>query len=676
MRNLSSYAVGRWHAAGDDPTVLHHAVTGEPVAVASSAGLDFAEMLRYARSTGGPAIRRLTFHERAAVLKRLGAHLMERKDEFYDESKATGATTRDSSFDIDGGISTLFAFSSKGRRELPNGHVYLDGNPEILARSGTFAGQHVAVPLRGAAVQINAFNFPCWGMLEKFAPAFLAGMPTIAKPATQTAFVAELVVRRIVESGLLPEGALQLVVGGPGDLFDHLSGQDTVAFTGSAATAAKLRAHDAVVRRSVRFNAEADSLNSSILGPDAKPGTPEFDLYVREVVKEITIKAGQRCTAIRRALVPAEYVEPVIEAIRESLAKITVGNPEDESVRMGALVSRGQRDEVRRAVDAIAAAAEMAIGDPDDFDVVGADPDKGAFLPPMVLLARDTGAEQPHTIEAFGPVCTVMGYRDTGEVVDLTARGEGSLVASVFTYDKAFARDVVLGAAAHHGRILVVDRECGKDQTGHGSPMPQLVHGGPGRAGGGEELGGIRSVLHYMQRTAVQGSSETLTAITGRWTPGAERRHSEVHPFRKHLEELAIGDTFFGGPRKVTLAEIEQFAHSTGDTFYAHMDEEAAKANPFFDGRVAHGYLIVSLAAGLFVDPDPGPVLANYGLENLRFLTPVYPDDELSVALTCKDVQPRVGEPHGEVRWDVEVTNQKGEPVAKYDVLTLVAKQQ
>ena len=674
MRNLSSYAQEEWHSAPDSGTMLTHAVTGEPVAVVSSQGLDFADMLRYARQVGGPALRAMTFHERAAILKELAKYLGQHTEEFYAESKATGATTRDSSFDIDGGIGTLFSYASKGRRELPNSRVYLDGTPELLGRGGTFIGQHIAMPLRGAAVQINAFNFPCWGMLEKLAPAFLAGVPTIAKPATQTSYVAELVARRIIDSGLLPEGSLQLIVGSTGDLLDHLTGQDAVAFTGSAVTANKLRSHPTVLRESVRFNAEADSLNASILGPDAKPGSEEFDLYIREVVRETTIKAGQRCTAIRRALVPAEYIEPAIDAIRQALTKITVGNPEEESVRMGALVSLDQREEVRRAVTAIAQAGEIVIGDPDDFEVVGADAQRGAFLPPLVLLAEDAKSEQPHTIEAFGPVCTVIPYSGTDEVVELAARGQGSLVASVFTADQSFAREVVLGAAAFHGRILVVDRECAKEQTGHGSPLPTLVHGGPGRAGGGEELGGIRSVLHYMQRTAVQGSPATLSAVTGRWMPGAERRHSEVHPFRKNLSELQVGDTFFGGPRTVTLEEIEAFAASTGDTFYAHMDEAAAKANPFFEGRVAHGYLIVSWAAGMFVDPDPGPVLANYGLENLRFMTPAYPGDELSVALTCKDIQPREGEAYGEVRWDVEVTNQKAEPVARYDVLTLVAK--
>ncbi|MPZ71627.1 MAG: phenylacetic acid degradation bifunctional protein PaaZ [Nitriliruptorales bacterium] len=675
MRNLSSYAQGEWHEAPDSGTVLHHAVTGEPVAVASSEGLNFAEILRYARRVGGPAVRKLTFHERAAALKELAKHLTDRKGEFYAESRATGATTRDSSFDIDGGIGTLFAYSSKGRRELPNARVYLDGAPELLGREGTFIGQHVAVPLRGVALQINAFNFPCWGMLEKFAPAFLAGVPTVVKPATQTSYVAESVMRSIIESGLLPEGSIQLIIGTTGDLLDHLTGQDTVAFTGSAATANKLRSHPTMLGESVRFNAEADSLNASILGPDAKPGSVEFDLYVREVVRETTIKAGQRCTAIRRAMVPAEYVEPTIDAIRAGLSKIPVGNPEDESVRMGALVSMEQREEVRRAIDAITEAAQIVVGDPDNFDVVAADAETGAFLPPLVLYADDVTAEQPHVVEAFGPVCTVLPYGAADEVVELAARGRGSLVASAFTADRRFARDVVLGAAAFHGRILLVDRDCAEEQTGHGSPLPNLVHGGPGRAGGGEELGGIRGVLHYMQRTAVQGSPYALTAVTDRWMPGAERRHSDVHPFRKNLSKLQVGDTFFGGPRTVGLEDIEAFAHSTGDTFYAHMDEAAAKANPFFDGRVAHGYLIVSWAAGMFVDPDPGPVLANYGLENLRFMSPVYPGEALRVALTCKDIQPRHAEGYGEVTWDVEVTNQKDEPVARYDVLTLVAKE-
>ncbi len=527
-------------------------------------------------------------------------------------------------------------------------------------------------------MQINAFNFPVWGPLEKFAPAFIAGVPSLVKPATQTAYLTARLVELIVASGLLPEGSLQLVCGGVGDLFDHLGEQDLVSFTGSAATARQLRAHPAIVGRSIRFNAEADSLNCSVLGPEAGPGTPEFDLYVRQLVAEMTVKAGQKCTAIRRALVPAALAGQVAEAARDRLAKVVVGNPAEEGVRMGALAGLEQREEVRRAVKALLSAGRIVSGDPDYVDVLGASAERGAFMAPLLLQADDPGRAEPHQVEAFGPVSTIIGYQDTDpvtDVINLAARGRGSLVGSIVTADASFARDVVLGLAPWHGRLLVLDREDGAESTGHGSPLPALVHGGPGRAGGGEEMGGIRGVLHYMQRTAVQASPRVLSAITGQWVPGAARDTAGGHPFRKSLADLRLGDTVVAGPRRVTIEDIEHFAEFTGDTFYAHMDEEAARANPFFDGRVAHGYLVLSFAAGLFVDPDPGPVLANYGVENLRFLTPVYPGDELTVTLTCKQIIPREDAGHGEVRWDTDVTNQNGASVAKYDVLTMVAKQ-
>ena len=448
-----------------------------------------------------------------------------------------------------------------------------------------------------------------------------------------------------------------------------------MAFTGSAATAQQLRAHPAIVGRSIRFNAEADSLNCSILGPEAGPGTPEFDLYIRQLVTEMTVKAGQKCTAIRRALVPAALADQVAEAARDRLATVVVGNPAEEGVRMGALAGLEQREEVRRSVKALLSAGRIVSGDPDHVDVVGASAERGAFMAPLLLQADDPDRLEPHQVEAFGPVSTIIGYQDTDQVIELAARGRGSLAGSVVTADTSFARDVVLGLAPWHGRLLVLDREDGAESTGHGSPLPMLVHGGPGRAGGGEEMGGVRGVLHHMQRTAVQASPRVLSAVTRRWIPGTERATDGGHPFRKSLADLRIGDAVVAGPRQVTLADIEHFAEFTGDTFYAHMDEEAARANPFFDGRVAHGYLIVSFAAGLFVQPDPGPVLANYGLENLRFLTPVYPGDELTVTLTCKQIIPREDAGHGEVRWDADVTNQDGKSVATYDVLTLVAKQ-
>ncbi|MFC4586089.1 phenylacetic acid degradation bifunctional protein PaaZ [Sphaerisporangium corydalis] len=674
MAPLSSYVTGSWHVPDDEGEPLHDAATGEEVARISSAGVDFGAALAYGRRAGGPALRELTFHQRAALLKSLASHLREHREELYALSLRTGATPGDSRFDVDGGIGVLFSYSGKGKRELPNDTVCLDGGLEPLGKGGTFAAQHLHTSLRGVAVQINAFNFPVWGPLEKLAPAFLAGVPSLVKPAGQTAYVTAKLVELIIGSGLLPEGSLQLVCGSAGDLFEHLTEQDLVAFTGSASTARKLRTHPVVAARSVRFNAEADSLNCSVLGPDAVPGTPEFDLYVRQLVTEMTVKAGQKCTAIRRAFVPAAQIGAVAEAAAALLADVTVGNPADPAVRMGPLASLGQREEVRRALKALIPAGSVVYGDPERVEVVGADAERGAFVSPLLLRVDDPGQAEPHEVEAFGPVSVLMPYGSAEEAVELAARGQGSLVGSVVTADPAFAREVVLGAAPWHGRLLVLDAACAGESTGHGSPLPVLVHGGPGRAGGGEELGGVRGVLRHMNRTAVQASPQMLTAITGRWVPGSARTVTEVHPFRKHLEELRVGDTVVAGPRKIDLADIDHFAAFTGDTFYAHMDEEAARANPFFDGRVAHGYLIVSLAAGLFVDPAPGPVLANYGMENLRFLTPVYPGDELTVTLTAKQVDPREGTAYGEVRWDTDVTKQDGSSVAKYDLLTLVAR--
>jgi oxepin-CoA hydrolase/3-oxo-5,6-dehydrosuberyl-CoA semialdehyde dehydrogenase len=669
---LRSYVSGTWVAPDGEGEPVLDAVTGEEVARVSTEGIDMRAALEHARSVGGPALRDLTFHQRAALLKAIGGVLREHREELYALSAHSGATLFDSRFDIDGGIGVVLSYASKAKRELPNERVVVEGLPEALGRGGQFLGQHILTPLRGVAVQINAFNFPVWGPLEKFAPAFVAGVPSLIKPASQTAYLTSRIVELIVESGLLPEGALQYVCGNAGDLLDHLEEQDLVGFTGSASTAQRLRSHPTVVSRSVRFNAEADSLNCSILGPDATPGTPEFDLYVKQLLQEMTVKAGQKCTAIRRAFVPSGVVDDVVEAVRAKLAKVTVGNPAEESVRMGALASLEQREEVRRSLKALQSAATTVFGDPEHVDVVGADEERGAFLSPILLRAEDAAAEELHAVEAFGPVSTIIGYRDTADVVDLAARGRGSLAGSVVTGDADFARDVVLGLAPWHGRLLVLDQDDAAESTGHGSPMPMLVHGGPGRAGGGEEMGGIRGVLHHMQRTAVQASPRVLGAVTDRWVAGAPRKEGE-HPFRKSLAELRLGDSLVAGPRTVTLDDIEHFANFTGDTFYAHMDEEAAAANPFFDGRVAHGYLIVSLAAGLFVQPDPGPVLANYGVDNLRFLTPVYPGDELTVTLTCKQISPREGE-YGEVRWDADVTKQDGSSVAKYDVLTMVAK--
>jgi oxepin-CoA hydrolase / 3-oxo-5,6-dehydrosuberyl-CoA semialdehyde dehydrogenase len=670
---LESYLAGRWHRADDEGAPLLDASTGEEVARISSTGIDLGAMTEHARSVGGPALRALTFHERAALLKAVAKALTEDKDEFYALSACTGATLRDSQIDIDGGIGTLFSYASKAVRELPADTVVLDGPADPLGRGGTFLGQHLWVSRPGVAVQINAFNFPVWGMLEKLAPAFLAGLPTVVKPGSQTAYLTELVVRRIIDSGLLPEGTLQLLCGSPSGLLEELRVQDSVAFTGSAATGARLRQHPAVLHGGVQLNVEADSLNCSILGPDVRAGDPEFDLFVKGVVTEMTAKAGQKCTAIRRVLVPGHIADDVAGAISARLATVTVGDPRSEGVRMGALASLGQREEVRKAVQALRASAGVVFGDPQHVDPLDGDAERGAFMSP-VLLRAERGAPEPHEIEPFGPVATLLSYDGVDESVALAARGSGSLVGSLVTHDPAVAAAIVRGVAPWHGRILVLDRDDAKESTGHGSPLPVLVHGGPGRAGGGEELGGIRGVLHHMQRTAVQASPDMLTAITGRWTTGATRRETPEHPFRKSLAQLRIGDTVAAGPRVVTPEDIAHFAEFTGDTFYAHTDPGAAAANPLFGGIVAHGYLVVSLAAGLFVEPSPGPVLANFGVDHLRFLTPVKEGDAISVVLTVKQITPRRSADYGEVRWDAVVTNQDGADVARYDVLTLVAK--
>jgi oxepin-CoA hydrolase/3-oxo-5,6-dehydrosuberyl-CoA semialdehyde dehydrogenase len=674
-RRLESYVGGVWTRGAKEGVALLNAATGAPVALIDSTGIDFAAALAYGRETAGLALRRMSFHERALMLKALAQALMERKEEFYALSTATGATRSDSWIDIEGGIGTLFSYASKGRRELPNTRVLVDGDVEALSRDDTFSAQHILTPLQGVAVHINAFNFPCWGMLEKLAPTLLAGMPAIVKPASQTAYLTELMVRRIVEAGLLPEGAVQLICGSVGDLLDHVDGQDVVTFTGSAATGRRLKTHPAVVANSVRFTMEADSLNAAVLGLDAAPGTEEFDLFVKEVAREMTAKAGQKCTAIRRVIAPRAHCDALIAALDERLAKVSLGNPADENVRMGPLASLGQRDEVRARIRDLGVDAEVVVGDPASPRIVSGDADAGAFLNPVLLYCGKPGAARAvHDVEAFGPVSTVMPYDTAEEAVELVQRGKGSLVTSVFTNDPEIAQELVIGMAPFHGRVMIGNRLSAKSSTGHGSPLPGLVHGGPGRAGGGEELGGMRGVRHYMQRTAVQGAPGLLAAVTGRWVEGAPAGTDGEHPFRKSLAELRIGDQLVTASRTVTLEDIEHFADFTGDTFYAHMDEEAARANPFFDGRVAHGYLIVSFAAGLFVDPAPGPVLANYGVDNLRFLTPVYPGDTLQVRLTCKEINPRANAEYGEVRWDCRVTNQTGATVAQYDVLTMVAK--
>lgn len=672
---LESFIAGHWQAGTGNAVALRDATTGEVIANASAEGLDIGAGLTHARTVGGPNLRRLTFHERAALLKALAKHLTEKKEELYALSYATGATKSDSWIDIDGGIATLFVYASKGMRELPDAHVYIDGATESLAKSGGFAGQHICVPLEGAAVHINAFNFPVWGMLEKLAPAFLAGVPAVVKPATATAYLTELAFRRIIESGILPEGAIQLICGSVGDLFDHLTCQDTVAFTGSASTARKLRMHPTVIEHSVRFTAETDSLNSCVLGPDATAGTPEFDLFVREVAREMTAKAGQKCTAIRKAIVPAGTATEVLEALKAALAKVVVGNPRQEKVRMGPVASLAQRREVLGQLAKLEREAEIVSGNGRQLELTDADADRGAFIAPTLLFCRESArAAVVHEVEAFGPVCTVVPYEGIDAAIALARRGSGSLVGSVFTGDEAVAARLVLGLAPFHGRLLVVNRHCGKESTGHGSPLPHLVHGGPGRAGGGEEMGGIRGVLHYMQRTAVQGTPDVLTAVTGRWIKGSRERDPGTHPFRIPYGALAIGDSFNSAEREVTVADIERFAELSGDHFYAHMDEAAARRNPIFGGRVAHGYFLVSAAAGLFVDPPFGPVLANYGIDSLRFTKPVKPGDRIKVRVACKEKSLRAGQGYGEVRWDALITNQEGETVAAYDVLTMVSE--
>lgn len=695
-RTLPSYIADRWvtpdpAADGAKITEITDASTGEVTAhavsgSAAATGFSTTDAIAHARTVGQRSLSQLTTHERALILKNLALYLNERRDSLYELSFATGTTSRDNLIDIDGGIGTLFAFSSKGRREMPNANVIPDGPVEVLSKDGSFVARHVWTAITGVAAQINAFNFPVWGMLEKFAPAFIAGVPSIVKPATQTSPVAVECVRLMAESGLLPAGSLQIIAGAGRDLIDHLDERDHLAFTGSADTARHLRSSDAVQVDGLRFSAEADSLNAAILAPDATPDTPEFDAYIRVLFGEISAKAGQKCTAVRRAIVPAARVDAVVEELSAKLDdKVVVGDPRTKGTTMGPLVSKDQQRDVAAAVQSLVdAGATIRLGG----GPVGEE--AGAFFAPTVLTVDDPRTPAVHDTEAFGPVVTVLGYDDTAadkgisEAVELANLGRGSLVASLVTHDMDTAATVAKGIAAMHGRLHLVDRDDAKTSTGHGSPLPVLVHGGPGRAGGGEELGGVRGVHPFMQRTAVQGSPDHLTAVTGEWVRGAATRTvtradieagTGVHPFRKSLAELRIGDQLVSEPREVTLEEIQVFADSTGDTFYAHTDEAAATANPFFPRRVAHGYLLVSWAAGLFVEPAPGPVLANYGLENLRFITPATYGDTIRVTLTAKRITPRVTDDYGEVCWDTLLTNQNDEIVATYDVLTLVEKE-
>jgi oxepin-CoA hydrolase/3-oxo-5,6-dehydrosuberyl-CoA semialdehyde dehydrogenase len=670
---LPSYAYGQWITGSGRSVPLLNAVTGEQVFEADSTGVDFKQMLEYGRTVGGINCRKYTFHQRALMLKELAKHLTGRKDLLYQLSYYTGATKTDAWFDIDGGIGTLFAYASKGRKELPNQTVYIDGGTELLSKGGTFVGRHICVPLEGVALHINAFNFPVWGMLEKFAPAFLAGMPCIIKPATSTSYVAQKAAEEIIASGILPEGSLQIVCGSVGDLFDHLSMQDVVTFTGSHSTGTKLKQHKNIVDHSIRFNMEADSLNCCVLAEDAVPETEEFSLFIKEVAREMTTKAGQRCTAIRRIIVPQNRVQEVIAALEKRLTGVVIGDPVLEDVRMGPLVGRDQQAEVTERVKDLSRTSEKVFEHSAEFKRNGHSLENGSFFRPTLLYCpKPLSSSEPHDIEAFGPVSTIMGYANMDEAVELVRRGRGSLVGSFFSNNDALCRTFALGVAPYHGRIMMINRFSAKESTGHGSPMPQMVHGGPGRAGGGEELGGIRSVLHYMQRTALQGSPTTLGSIYGEYTVGGATQSDGIHPFKKYFNDLVIGDSLLTKTRTITLEDVEKFADLSGDHFYAHMDDELARRS-IFEKRVAHGYFILSAAAGLFVEPGFVPVMANYGLEGLRFIKPVYPGDTIQVRLTVKSTRPKEGENQGVVEWDVIVYNQNNEQVAVYTLLTLVA---
>ena len=675
MHRVESYVAGSWQRPPDGGRPLRDAATGEAVAELSPAGIDLAAAVEHGRTVGGPALRELTFHHRASILRNVAKLLLgdDAKEQLYNLSHCTGATRGDSWIDIDGGAGVLLSYAGKARRELPNSTVAVDGATEALSRDDSFSAVHILTSRKGVELQINAFNFPVWGMLEKLAPAFIAGVPSIVKPASPTAYLAEAAVRLIIGSGLMPEGSLQLVCASSDELdglLHSLDGQDSIAFTGSAATARVLRAHPGVLERAVRFNAEADSLNAAVLAPCAVPGTPEFHLFAAEIVKEMTVKAGQKCTAIRRALVPAEHLAAAAEALAAALAEVTVGDPRDAATGMGALVGLAQRDEVAASVAALRRGARPVV---DSCDLSGVDTAAGAFMAPTLLQATDPRSEAVHTTEAFGPVATLVPYRSIDEAVELVAAGGGSLVASLYGAESAEIAALAAGIASHHGRMLLVDASMAPASTGHGSPLAPLVHGGPGRAGGGQEMGGMRGVFAHMQRTAVQGSPDMLTAVTGEHIGGSTTRQHKGHPFKLTFDDLEVGDSITTESRAVTRADIAAFAQSTGDKFYAHMDEEAAARSPIFNGLVAHGYLVLSFAAGLFVWPDEGPVLANYGIDRLRFAKPTYPGDEIHVELTCKRKTRLDGRGYGEVAWDTRVVNQHGEVNAAYDVLTMVA---
>jgi len=678
IRQLKNYAEGKWVTAKKEGEVLHNAITGDAIYTASSDGLDFGSMMQYARRVGGPALRKLTFQERGRMLKALAFYLLERKEYFYEISAYTGATRADSWVDIEGGIGNLFANASL-RRQFPDETFYVDGEAAKLSKNGTFIGHHIMVPKEGVAIHINAFNFPVWGMLEKVAVNLLAGVPAIVKPATLTSFLTEAVFEEIIKSNILPEGSLQLICGSARGILDSIETGDVVTFTGSASTGQMLKSHPRIVSEAVDFNLEADSLNCCVLGTDVKPGSPEFDIFIKEVVREITTKAGQKCTAVRRVIVPADRVEDVQIALGKRLAGSTIGDPSVEGVRMGALAGQVQREEVRERIAELSKSQSIVIGDLEKYEVVGADKNKGAFLPPIVFLNDDPFNKLDcHNIEAFGPVSTIMPYNEISDAIALAKLGKGSLVCSIVTADDNVAKEFVLGAASMHGRILVLNQDCAKESTGHGSPMPLLVHGGPGRAGGGEEMGGKRGVLHYMQRTAIQGSPTTISAITNVYQQGGKQTETVEHPFRKHFEDLRIGDTLITAKHTVTEADITNFANVSGDNFYAHMDATSLEGT-IFEGRVAHGYFILSKAAGLFVDAKKGPVLLNYGIDECRFTKPVYPGMTIGVKFTCKQMTDQEKRDEndvakGIVKWLVDVYDETGETVAIATILTMVKK--
>lgn len=678
MNTLQNYALGQWVAGSGNEKPLYDAVTGEIVATASSSGLDFASMMRHARTVGGHALRKMTFQERGRMLKALAMHLNEKKSAYYTLSYRTGATKIDSWIDIDGGIGNLFAYASL-RRQFPNETYYVDGDTAKLSKGGTFIGHHIMVPKEGVAIHINAFNFPIWGMLEKIAVNLLAGVPAIVKPATMTSFLTEAVTKDIIASGILPEGALQLICGSAEGILDHVISQDIVTFTGSASTGRMLKSHPRLVEEAVPFNMEADSLNACILGEDAAPGSPEFDAFIKEVKKEVTVKCGQKCTAIRRVFVPEKYLEDVQIALGAAFSKTAIGDPRNENVRMGALASMSQRNDVLDKLNQLTAISEVVYGDPNHVDLIEGDASKGAFLSPILLLNKDPfNKTATHEIEAFGPITTLMPYSHLDDAIALAKMGKGSLVCSIVTYDKKIARDFTIGSASHHGRILILNRESAKESTGHGSPMPLLVHGGPGRAGGGEEMGGKRGVLHYMQRTAIQGSPSFLTAVTNVYQYGADQPEAQPHLFRKHFEEMQVGETVFTHKHTVTDADIVNFANVSGDNFYAHMDATSLEGT-IFERRVAHGYFVLSKAAGLFVDPKKGPVLLNYGIDEARFTKPVYPGMTIGVRFTVKEkVDQEKKSPEdiakGIVKFLVDVYDETGETVALATILTMVKK--